>query len=219
MQKVKQTMKHTMTKLGAVAAASLLMSTSALASGLASPVVFDDFEHGDLVFVGWFSFGSGIGSGGIDPNGVDLAPIPDNAFGMQTGWGSGGVPGYLGGFGWNNPTDIMGSDTFTMWINPDPGQFYTLEINLQEDDNGDGIVSGDTGDDDEFQFNCTISATGPCAFAGGGWQKIEIPLTAFVDDNSYLFGGDGILNATSTNGGNGDLIEMVIDVFPTQALM
>lgn len=207
MKKVRQTTKQSITKLGAVAIASLLMATSANAQ----TVVFDDFEHGDPIFVGWFAFGSAIGGGGIDPNGADLAPIPGNAVGMQTGWGSGGVAGFLGGFGWENPIDITGTDTFSMWVNPDAGQDYILEINIQDDDNGDGVISSPQ--DDEFQFNCAISAAGPCAIAGGGWQKIEIPLSSFFDDNSFLTGGDGVLNATSVaNGGNGELILMVVAV-------
>ena len=67
-----------------------------------------------------------------------------------------------------------------MWINPDAGQDYTLEINLQEDDDSNGTA------DEEFQFNCVISPTGPCAIAGGGWQLVTIPLDDFVDDNSFL---------------------------------
>ena len=57
----------------------------------------------------------------------------------RTGWSSGGTPGYFGGFGRNHPIEIADDLTeFRMWINPDAGQDYTLEINLQEDDNGDG---------------------------------------------------------------------------------
>ena len=125
--------------------------------------------------------------------------------------GSGGVPGFFGGFGRTNPLDLSGTDTFNFWINPNPGQDYTLEINLQEDDNGDDAINQP--DDDEFQFNCTVSPAGPCATSGGGWQLISIPLGDFFDDNSFLFGGNGILDAVPVSeGGNGQLINVVFAV-------
>ena len=161
-------------------------------------------EHGDPFNNGWFAFGSDTGGGGIDPNGTDLPPGTTGSFSLQTGWG--GAPGFYGGFGRTNPTDLTGVDHFNFWINPDGGE-YTLEINLQEDDNSDGAINPP--DDDEFQFNCVIGATGPCAVAGGGWQLVSIPLADFVDDGSFLFGGNGVLDAGPDNG---ELINVVIAV-------
>ncbi len=151
-------------------------------------VTFDDMEHGDPFGNGWFTF-NGNGGGGIDANSSDLPPRNGGAFSLQTGWGSGGNPGFFGGFGRNNTVDISQTDYFNMWINPDAGQDYTLEINLQDDENDDGTP------DDEFQYNLVVSPTGPGAVSGGGWQLVSIPLSEFADDNNVLPGGNGQLDA------------------------
>ena len=133
------------------------------------------------------------------------------AFSLETGWGSGGVPGFFGGFGRTNPTDLTGSQYFNFWINPNADQDYTLEINLQDDDTGDDAA--DAAVDDEFQFNCTVSPAGPCAVAGGGWQLVSVPLADFFDDNSFFTGGNGVLDAVPTSaGGNGQLVNVVFAV-------
>jgi beta-glucanase (GH16 family) len=174
-------------------------------------VVFDDMEHGDPFGNGWFSFNGDVGGGGINANNADLPPALGGAFSLETGWGSGGVPGFYGGFGRTNPSDLSGTEYFNFWINPDAGQEYTLEINLQDDDNGDGAINPP--DDDEFQYNCVIAAGGPCAVAGGGWQLVSIPLDDFFDDNSFLFGGNGVLDPTPVaRSGNGELINVVVAV-------
>ncbi len=174
-------------------------------------IVFDDMEHGNPFGNGWFAFGGSVGGGGIAPNGFDLPPQDGGAFSLETGWGSGGVPGFFGGFGRTNPSDLTEATHFNFWINPDAGQDYVLEINLQEDDNGDSAINQP--DDDEFQFNCVVSDVGPCAISGGGWQLVSIPLADFFDDNSFLFGGNGVLDATPVSGGgNGQLINVVFAV-------
>ena len=173
-------------------------------------VVFDDMEHGDPASNGWFTF-AGDGGGGIGPNATDLPPSNGGAFSLETGWGSGGTPGFFGGFGRTNAIDVSGTDYFNFWINPDGDQDYTLEINLQEDDNSDGAAT--PADDDEFQFNCVVAASGPCATAGGGWQLVSIPLADFFDDNSFFTGGNGVLDPTTpARGGNGELINVVFAV-------
>ncbi|MDH3254142.1 MAG: family 16 glycosylhydrolase [Acidobacteriota bacterium] len=175
------------------------------------PIVFDDMEHGNPFGSGWFAFGGSVGGGGIGPNTVDLPPADGGVFSLETGWGSGGVPGFLGGFGRTFPLDLDGTTAFNFWINPDPGQDYTLEINLQDDDDGDNGIGSPA--DDEFQFNCVVSPTGPCALAGGGWQRVSIPLADFFDDNSFLFGGNGVLDPVPVSaGGNGQLINVVFAV-------
>ena len=167
--------------------------------------LFDDMEHGDPFGNGWFTF-NGIGGGGIGSNNTDLPPVDGGAFSLETGWGAGG-PGFYGGFGRGNPTDLSGTEHFNFWINPDDGQDYTLEINLQEDDDSNGV------EDEEFQYNCVVSAGGPCATSGGGWQLVSIPLADFADDNSFLTGGNGVLDPTPPGrGGNGELINIVVAV-------
>lgn len=177
-------------------------------------VIFDDMEHGDPINNGWFAFGGSVGGGGIDPNFEDLPPANAGLASLQTGWGSGGVAGFFGGFGRTNPVNLSMATHFNFWINPDAGQDYTLEINLQDDDDGDNAIPGDPdGADDEFQYNCVISDEGPCAIAGGGWQLVSIPLSDFFDDNSFHFGGNGVLDAVPVSeGGNGSLINVVVAV-------
>ena len=176
-----------------------------------SLTVFDDMEHGNPFANGYFSFGGSVGGGGIGPNDADLPPSDGGAFSLQTGWGSGGVAGFLGGFGRTSPTDLTDTTHFNLWINPDAGQDFLMEINLQEDDNGDNAANAP--DDDEFQYNCVISPVGPCAISGGGWQQISIPLDEFFDDNSFFTGGNGVLDAASAaSGGNGQLINVVMAI-------
>ncbi|MBT8102487.1 MAG: family 16 glycosylhydrolase [Gammaproteobacteria bacterium] len=176
-----------------------------------SEVVFDDMEHGNPFGSGWFAFGGSVGGGGIGPNFADLPPAFGGAASLETGWGSGGTPGFFGGFGRNNPVDLFDTAFFNVWLNPDAGQDYTLEINLQDDDNGDNATSQP--DDEEFQFNCVVSPTGPCAIAGGGWQMVSIPLADFIKDTSFLFGGNGVFDPVPVGrGGNGQLINAVFAV-------
>ncbi len=177
----------------------------------ANTIIFDDMEHGDPFNNGWFTFGGSVGGGGIGPNATDLPPTDGGNFSLETGWGSGGAPGFYGGFGREFPLDLTGALYFNFWINPDPDQDYTLEINLQDDDNGDGLIGNP--DDDEFQFNCTIDAIGTCATSGGGWQLVSVSLDDFFDDGSFLFGGNGVFDPFSTSGGgNGELIYVVFAV-------
>lgn len=182
-------------------------------AGAPTEVVFDDMEHGDPFANGWFAFGGAVGGGGLNPNSADLPPENGGNFSLETGWGSGGTPGFFGGFGRTNPVDLSGANFFNLWINPNADQDYLLEINLQEDDNGDGAIVN--ADDDEFQYNLTVGPPGSGAevVSGGGWQLVSIPFSAFFDDNSFLFGGNGVLDPVSTeNGGNGQLINVVVAV-------
>jgi hypothetical protein len=55
-----------------------------------------------------------------------------------------------------------------------------------------------------------VSPTGPDAIAGGGWQRISIPFTAFSDDNSTLPGGNGVFDPVPVaSGGNGQLTDVI----------
>ena len=173
----------------------IFLALASYTSNAQENIVFDDLEHGAPLANGWFTFGGSVGGGGIAPNSVDLPPSDGGVFSLETGWGSGGVPGFFGGFGRTNRVDLSGTDHFNFWINPDAGQDYTLEINLQEDDKGDDLA--EAADDDEFQYNCVVSPTGPCAISGGGWQRISIPLADFFDDNSFFTDGNGVLDAVA----------------------
>ena len=216
--------RYTPSSLGSQQAALVVSSTDAdeattvvplTGEGVEPPdvrtVVFDDMEHGAPLENGWFTF-TGSGGGGIDPNSTDLPPANGGMFSLQTGWGSGGTPGFFGGFGRVETVDISGMNYFNFWINPDSSQNYTLEINLQEDDDGDGLFPFPAPNDDEFQFNLEVGPNGKHAISGGGWQLVSIPLAAFFDDNS-IHGGNGVFDPVPVEeGGNGTLLSIVIAV-------
>ena len=135
------------------------------------------------------------------------------AFSLQTGWGSGGTPGFYGGFGRGQAADLTSMTHFNFWINPNADQEYVIEINLQDDDNGDGAINQP--DDDEFQYNVTVGpeGSGPMVIAGGGWQLVSLPLSDFFDDGSFLFGGNGVLDPVPPGaGGNGELLNVVFAI-------
>ena len=175
-------------RLSTVVSVALVSGLAVAAPGVATAapattVVFDDMEHGDPFNNGWFAFNGSVGGGGISPN-ADVPPVGGGSFSLETGWGSGGTPGFYGGFGRGFEVDTSGTDHFNLWINPNAGQSYTLELNLQE--------AG--ADPDEFQFNCVVSDSGPCAVPGAGWQLVSIPMADFSDDNSSIGTGDGNLD-------------------------
>lgn len=166
-------------------------------------ILFDGMDHANPYGNGYFIF-NGAGGGGIGTN-ADLPPEDGCGASLEAGWG--GPAGFIGGFGRSFRLDLDGMTHFEFWIKPDAGQSYTLELNLQEDDTGDNAT------DEEFQYNFVVSPTGPGAIAGGGWQKISIPLSSFFDDNSFYPGGNGILDPVPTsNGGNGQLTNVVIAI-------
>jgi beta-glucanase (GH16 family) len=175
-------------------------------------VLFDGMDHASPTAAnGWFTFNGSVGGGGIGASTSDLPPVGCNAS-LSAGYGSGGASGFFGGFGRTSPRDLTEMTHFGFWINPDAGQDYVIEINLQDDDDGDDAVPGTPdGADDEFQFNCHVSPEGPCAIAGGGWQHVSIPISSFFDDNSYHFGGNGIFDPFPVDsGGNGRLVSVVL---------
>lgn len=166
-------------------------------------ILFDGMDHANPFGNGWFVFNGG-GGGSIAANST-LPPQDGCGSSLEVGYG--GPNGYIGGFGRTFPIDLTGKTNFQFWINPDANQRYTLEINLQEDDNGDNST------DEEFQYNFVVSPTGPGAIAGGGWQKVSIPLSSFVDDNSVFPGGNGVFDPISTlKGGNGQLVGVVMAI-------
>ena len=168
-------------------------------------------EHGNPFGNGWFAFGGSVGGGGIGPNAADLPPVLGGAFSLETGWGSGGVPGFFGGFGRTFPVDLFATAHFNFWINPDTGQDYTLEINLQEDDNGDNAITPP--DDDEFQFNCVVSPADPARWpaAAGSWSRSRWP-TSSTTTPSCSAATACWTPIPVSRGGNGGLINAVFAV-------
>jgi hypothetical protein len=156
-------------------------------------VVFADMENADPFSNGWITFFDPGGSGTIAPNTADLPPMNGGSTSLETQWSSGGNFAYIGGFGKYLSTDISGMTRFNFWINPDEHPLYLIQVNLQEDVDGDGSFDG-FGNDDEFQYDLYVSPSNREAVSSGGWQLISIPLSSFYDDNSVFNGGDGILD-------------------------
>ncbi|NNE43530.1 MAG: family 16 glycosylhydrolase [Gemmatimonadetes bacterium] len=171
--------------------------------------IFDSMEHGNPFGNGFYQFPGSVGSGTIAAQFATAAPGEGCGTSLSAAFGSGGTPGFYGGFGRNWPLDLTGQTHFSFWINPAAGQNYNLEVNLQDDDNGDGSIT--VGPDDEFQKVIVVSPSGGDVVAGGGWQKVTIPFTDFVDDNSFWNGGNGVFDPTpASGGGNGELIHIVM---------
>ena len=67
-----------------------------------------------------------------------------------------------------------------------------------------------------FNIHASSARNGPCAISGGGWQLVTVPLTDFLPDNSFVFGGNDILDTQPVaDGGNGQLETMVVAVIST----
>jgi hypothetical protein len=188
--------------------------------GVAPPqctLEFDTMEHADPFNNDWFVFGGPNGSGSIFSVGGDVPPFDGGANSLGTSFNSGGSPGFQGGFGRTNRLDLNDATHFEFWISPDAGVDGSLEINLQDDDNGDDTIPATpNGGDDEFQAVLTVGGPSADIEAGAGWQYMILPLADFVDDNSYLWGGNGVLDPVPTaSGGNGQLINVVVALLST----
>jgi hypothetical protein len=137
--------------------------------------------------------------------------VPGNQS-IEANWGNlFNTPGFLGGFGRTRPLDLSNATHFEFWIKPEASQDLVIEVNLQDDDNGDNVIpSTPDGADDEFQYELRIAPTGTEIVSGAGWQKVSIPLADFVDDNTFHTGGNGVWDPTPTGaGGNGQMINVV----------
>lgn len=182
-------------------------------------LLFDDMEHGNPYGNGYFTFSGGGAGGNINANFAQLPPSEGGSASLEAGWGAGGATGFYGGFGRTKVLDLTDATHFEMWIQPDAGQEYVIEVNLQDDDNGDAFIPGTPdGADDEFQYELTVGPPGSGAevVAGGGWQRVSIPLSSFTDDNSFHFGGNGVLDPfPGSQGGNGPLVNVVLAMVST----
>lgn len=169
---------------------------------------FDDMEHGNPNAFDWFTFDGGSISGA----GGNVPPFEGGSSSLAATATSNGSPGYQGGFGRTRRLNLEDATHFEFWIQPDAGLEGVYTINLQDDDNGDNTIPNPpTGADDEFHALLSIGGPGSDIVAGGGWQHVIVPLADFEDDNSYLWGGNGVLDAVPTSaGGNGQLINVVI---------
>jgi len=161
-------------------------------------ILYDDFEDG-IQADEYFTFqGSGAGIGLAESSDAAM-----DAGGMSAleatidGGGGGGFAGFGKEFGsGNDGVDVsdLGSDPyFTMYLQSDATSTYTLEINLQEDQDGNDAFDGSGATDDEYEYEYVVEPS------ASGYTRISVPLSAFEDDNAVNSGGDGQLSSRIAN--------------------
>jgi hypothetical protein len=163
-------------------ALAFLTAVGFVAQPASAQVVFDDFNDDDYENIGTFAGGAeGIGAG--------AGPGPGTG-GDGTGLSIGINPGSGGGFAGaailgDAGVDASSSEFLTFFLattGVDASNLpLVLEVNLQEDANGDGMYDGAT--EDEYQANYVLDA-------GSEYALVQIPLASFTDDNSVNPGAD-----------------------------
>jgi len=157
-------------------------------------ILYDDFEDG--VQEGeYFTFqGQGASIGLADSDDVPAESDGTTALAATIDGGGGGG---FAGFGKDSDgIDVadLGSDPYlTMYVKSNATSTYTLEINLQEDQDGNGSYDGSGAVDDEFQYDHLVEPS------TSGYTRISVPLSAFADDNAVNSGGDGELSTRIAN--------------------
>jgi len=163
-------------------------------------ITFDNFEDG-LQDDEYFSF-SGGGAGIGLAESMDTPADSDGALALEVSI-DGGAGGGFAGFGKGVASEVdvdgidvsdLGSDPYlTLFIQSNATEAFTLEINLQEDQDGNGTFEGDGPVDDEFRFDLTVQPE------ASGYQRISVPLSDFTDNNNVNPGGDGGLSSRIAN--------------------
>ncbi len=163
-------------------------------------VILDDMEFGSPMSNGWSVFGYQTHGGNLQTNNSTPSSL-NGSKSIRIDFGSNPITykGYIGGFNKDVIYDISNAESINFWIKPETGQSYSLEVNILDDDNGNGIFEPHI--DEEYQAVCSISANGTCAISGNGWQEVIIPLNIFSKDTSYATGGNGILDTEPNNNG------------------
>ena len=163
-----------------LAALALLGLTAAPAS---AQITFEDFNDGNVADIGSFAGGAANIGAGVGPTtGVGGAANTGLNLGINPGAGGGFagavIPGPVG------VTDISGQTYFSFYVRPTlaAGNLpLTLEVNFQEDVNGNGTFEPAT--EDEFQAVFRLNGTAQ-------YQFVQIPVASFTDDNSAGVGLD-----------------------------
>lgn len=156
--------------------------------GTTSELVFDDFEDG-LQANEYFQF-NGEGAGiGLAEETTDLPSGTSSTVALRADISGGNGNGFAG-FGKTNLVDIEplgGTPHVNMYVRTTATTAFTLEVNLQEDQDGNGTFDGQGAVDDEFQYNLDVQP-------GSEYTFVSIPVSDFVDDNSNGKAGDGTLS-------------------------
>ena len=160
---------------------------SQLEAGMAAE--FNFFDNVDFTSIDTFS-------GGAADIGIGVGPTTGSDGTENSGFSVGINPGAGGGFaGFVVPRvddaagDISGANALTFRLRPtsngapiqEANLPLTLEINLQEDSDGNGAYDGAT--EDEFQATYQVQT-------GDAYTDVVIPLSAFADDNSVNVGSN-----------------------------
>ena len=168
---------------GGSLAVLLALTAMALAPQTATAqVVFEDFNDGNVDNVAVFF-------GGADGIGAGVGPGAGTT-GEMTGLSIGVNPGGGGGFAGaavvlDDGVDASSSEFLTFFVATagiaEANLPLVLEVNLQEDADGNGVYDGMS--EDEYQANYVLDA-------GSEYQIVQIPLASFTDDNSVNAGSD-----------------------------
>ncbi len=157
-------------------------------------IIYDDFEDGiqDGEYFTFAGGGAGIGL-------AESGDVPTESSGATAiaatieGGGGGGFAGFGKDTDGIDVSDLGSDPYFTMYVKSNATSTYTLEINLQEDQDGNGSYDGSGAVDDEFQYDHVIEPS------TSGYTRISVPLSAFADDNAVNSGGDGELSNRIAN--------------------
>ncbi|PEN12768.1 hypothetical protein CRI94_12160 [Longibacter salinarum] len=161
-------------------------------------ILYDDFEDGIQAdeYVTFQGQGATIGLSESSDAAMDAGGMAAIAANVDGG-GGGGFAGFGKEYGsGQDGVDVsdLGSDPyFTMYVKSDAASTYTLEINLQEDQDGNDQYDGSGATDDEFQYDYVVEPS------ASGYTRISVPLSAFQDDNDVNNGGDGQLSSRIAN--------------------
>ena len=186
--------KFVVMAIGGVSGSELAISFDEFVFGdriatIGSPLVFEDFDGIDPATVGTFA-GNPAGDAGA---GVGTTTGQDGSAdnGLRLGFNPGSGDAFAG-FAVEAPgtgLDVSASEYFTFYIRPELNADnvpVTLEVNLQEDANGDGTY--DPATEDEYQALYRLETAG--GTVDDGYMLVQIPLLSFTDDNSVNPGSD-----------------------------
>jgi beta-glucanase (GH16 family) len=157
-------------------------------------ILYDDFEDG-LQDGEYFTFQGQGASIAL----ADTGDVPTDSDGTTAlaatidGGGGGGFAGYGKDTDGVDVSDLGSDPYLTMFVKSNATSTYTLEINLQEDQDGNGSYDGSGAVDDEFEYEYLVEPN------TSGYTRISVPFSAFADDNAVNSGGDGELSSRIAN--------------------
>ena len=185
----RSTRKRLSTALSAALIAGLAVVAPTGAGAAGTPVVFDDFEDGDVS--GWVFFDNGVDAGGGGGIASDR-PAEESSYYFSTGWGGQGTTsGFYGGTFKNldnaGQVTLPPDPVFNMWVlNQIDATVdeYVLELTLREDTDGNGWTDGA---EDSIGLNTKFTS----AKFDDTWTLLSAPLSSWTDKGT---GGNGVFD-------------------------